>query len=239
MKVLTVNCLSDNFSYIVINEKNNNACVIDPGEAPPIIDIIKKKKINLKYILNTHHHNDHVGGNLELKKKFNCNIFGFIGDKENIPGIDTFLNDKELYENDDFEFTTYHTPGHTLGHVIFHFHKNNFLFTGDTLFSLGCGRIFEGSHNQMFSSLKIIKKFSKDTMIYFGHEYTKNNSNFCLINDPNNIQLKNKIKEINQLLNIGQPTTPTSLEDELQSNIFLKTEKLETFKKLRDLKDNF
>ena len=91
----------------------------------------------------------------------------------------------------------------------------------------------------MFSSLKIIKKFSKDTMIYFGHEYTKNNSNFCLINDPNNIQLKNKIKEINQLLKIGQPTTPTSLEDELQSNIFLKTEKLETFKKLRDLKDNF
>ena len=239
MKVITVNCLSDNFSYIVVNEKNNNACVIDPSEAEPLINIIKKRKINLQFILNTHHHGDHVGGNLELKKKFNCTILVFIGDKGNIPGVDIFLKDKELYKNENFEFTTYHTPGHTLGHVMFHFHKNNFLFTGDTLFSLGCGRIFEGSYNQMFSSLKKIKRFSKDTMIYFGHEYTKNNSTFCLANDPKNIQLKNKIKKIRQLLDIGKPTTPTSLADELQSNIFLKTEKIETFKKLRVLKDNF
>ncbi len=239
MKVITVNCLSDNFSYIVINEKNNNACVIDPGEADPIINIVKKNKINIKYILNTHHHEDHVGGNLELKKKFNCNVLGFVDDKNYIPGIDTFLKDKELYKDKDFEFMTYHTPGHTLGHVVFHFHKYNFLFSGDTLFSLGCGRIFEGTHDQMFNSLKIIKKLSKDTMIYFGHEYTKSNLNFCLFNDPNNIQLKNKVKKIYQLIDAGKPTTPTSLIDELQTNIFLKSENLETFKKLRDLKDNF
>ena len=239
MKIITVKCLKDNFSYIILNEKSNNACVIDPGEAEPIINIVKKNKINLKYILNTHHHDDHIGGNLELKKKFNCKIFGFINDKKNIPGIDISVRDKELFEDNDFNFITYHTPGHTIGHVIFHFHKNNLLFTGDTLFSLGCGRIFEGSHDQMFNSLNIIKKLSKDTLIYFGHEYTKNNYKFCLINDPTNVQLKNKIKKIDKLLNNGKPSTPTSLADELQSNIFLKSENLETFKKLRDLKDNF
>ena len=93
MKIITVKCLKDNFSYIILNEKSNNACVIDPGEAEPIINIIKKNKINLKYILNTHHHDDHIGGNLELKKKFNCKIFGFINDKKNIPGIDISVRD--------------------------------------------------------------------------------------------------------------------------------------------------
>ena len=141
MRIITVKCLDDNFSYILINEESNNACVIDPGESKPIIEIILKEKLNLKYILNTHHHGDHVGGNLDLKDKFNCSVIGFNKDKDNIPGINIFVKDKELYQNNDFEFTTYHTPGHTKGHVIFHFHIQNLLFTGDTLFSLGLSLI--------------------------------------------------------------------------------------------------
>ena len=238
MRVITVKCLNDNFSYIVLNEKNN-ACVIDPSEHVPIIDVIKREEINLKYILNTHHHDDHVGGNLELKKEFNCNIVGFINDKNNIPGIDILIKDKELYKNNDFEFTTYHTPGHTKGHVIFHFHNQNLLFTGDTLFSLGCGRIFEGSYDQMFNSLKLIKNFSKDTLIYFGHEYTLQNSKFCSHHDPNNIKLKNKILEITDKLKNKVSTTPTYLEEELECNIFLRCKDLKSFSKLRELKDNF
>ena len=239
MKVITVNCLSDNFSYIVINEKNNNACVIDPGEADPIINIVTKNKINIKYILNTHHHEDHVGGNLELKKKFKCKILGFINDKKNIPGIDILIKHKELYRNDDFEFITYHTPGHTKGHVIFYFKQQNILFTGDTLFSLGCGRIFDGTYKQMFSSLNFIKNFSKDTLIYFGHEYTLQNSKFCIHHDAKNKMLKNKILEISEKLKNNTSTTPTRLEDELDCNIFLKCKDLNSFSKLRELKDNF
>ncbi len=239
MKVITVKCLDDNFSYIVLDEKNNNACVIDPGESKPIIDKVKKEKINLRYILNTHHHDDHVAGNLELKKKFNCKIIGFIKDKDNIPGIDITVKDRELYKSEDFEFITYHTPGHTNGHVIFHFHKLNYLFTGDTLFSLGCGRIFEGSYDQMFKSLSIIKNFPKDTMIYFGHEYTLKNSKFCIHHDTSNNRLKNKIFEISEKLKNKLSTTPTNLKDELDCNIFLKCEDLNSFSKLRELKDNF
>ena len=226
MRIITVKCLDDNFSYILINEESNNACVIDPGESKPIIEIILKEKVNLKYILNTHHHSDHVGGNLDLKKKFNSNVIGF--DK-----------DKELYQSNDFEFTTYHTPGHTKGHVIFHFHIQNLLFTGDTLFSLGCGRIFEGSYDQMFNSLKLIKNFSKDTLIYFGHEYTFQNSKFCSHHDPNNSKLKNKILEIADKKKNNVPTTPTYLKEELDCNIFLKCKDLNSFSKLRELKDNF
>ena len=239
MKVLVIKCLDDNFSYVVLDETNNNACVIDPSESDPIIKIIKRKKINLKYILNTHHHPDHVGGNLELKREFNCNIAGFIDDKNNIPGINIFLKDKELFKEDEFEFKTYHTPGHTAGHVIFHFYRQNILFTGDTLFSLGCGRIFEGSYDEMFKSLQLIKNFPKNTLIYFGHEYTRNNAKFCLANDPDNIELNNKITKINELIDIGEPTTPSILKEELETNIFLKSENIISFKKLRDLKDNF
>ena len=239
MKVITVKCLKDNFSYIILNEKNNHACVIDPGEAGPIIETIKKEKINLRYILNTHHHGDHVGGNLELKKNFNCKILGFLKDKKNIPGIDILIKDKELYQNDDFEFTTYHTPGHTVGHVIFHFHRQNLLFTGDTLFSLGCGRIFEGSYDQMYNSLNLIKNFSKGTLIYFGHEYTLQNSKFCIYHEPENNKLKDKILKIRQKLKNNISTTPTNLEDELDCNIFLRCKDLFSFSKLRESKDNF
>ena len=239
MKVITISCLKDNFSYIVINEKNNNACVIDPSEAEPIIKVIKNNKINLKYILNTHHHDDHVGGNLKLKKKFKCNIFGYIKDKDKIPGIDIFLKDKELYKNEDFEFKTYHTPGHTLGHVIFHFHKQDFLFTGDTLFSLGCGRIFEGTKLQMYESINLIKNFPAKTKIFFGHEYTKQNSKFCAYYDPKNKKLMDKIVEIDKKLNNNLSTTPTLLRDEIDCNIFLRSDSLSSFTKIRELKDNF
>ena len=180
-----------------------------------------------------------MGGNLELKREFNCNILGFIGDRNNIPGINIFLKDKELFKDEDFEFKTYHTPGHTAGHVIFHFYRQNILFTGDTLFSLGCGRIFEGSYDEMFRSLQLIKNLPKNTLIYFGHEYTRNNSKFCLTNDPDNIELNNKILKINELIGAGKPTTPSTLKEELETNIFLKSKNIKTFKKLRDLKDNF
>ena len=239
MKVITIKCLTDNFSYIILNEKNNNACVIDPSESDPIINIIKNEKINLKYILNTHHHDDHVGGNLKLKKEFNCSILGYIDDKKIIPGIDVLLNDNQIYKDDDFEFITYHTPGHTNGHVIFHFFKQNFLFTGDTLFSLGCGRIFEGTKAQMYSSLVLIKKLPLKTKIFFGHEYTKKNSEFCANYDPKNQKLMNKIEEINFKLKNNLSTTPTILKDEMDCNIFLRSSSLLSFSKLRELKDNF
>ena len=239
MKVKVINCLKDNYSYLIIDEITNDACVIDPSEAKPIINYVEKNNLKLKYILNTHHHYDHVGGNTELKKKYNLDVVGFKGDKDRIPEINILVEDKKVWKANNFEAKIYHIPGHTNGHIAFHFFKEKKIFTGDTLFSLGCGRIFEGTHKQMFDSLNKIKKLPKDTEVYCGHEYTLQNSNFCLANDSGNSKLKKKITTIREKLKNGLPTIPTILDDEIECNIFLKAKDIQTFSKLRDLKDNF
>ena len=239
MKIQIIPCLHDNYSYLVIDEKNNIACAIDPSEAKPIIKYLEKKNISLKYILNTHHHYDHVGGNQELKKKYNARVIGYRGDKDRIPEIDTLVDDQEIWKQESFEAKIIHIPGHTLGHICFYFFNEEAAFTGDTLFSLGCGKIFEGSYEQMFNSLMKIKALPLKTKIYCGHEYTKQNAKFCITHDKNNENLKNKIKIIDKKLENNLPTIPSTIREELDCNIFLRSNKVETFSKLRDLKDNF
>lgn len=239
MKIEIIKCLKDNFSYLLINEKNSNACVVDPGEAKPVLKFIEENKINLKYILNTHHHEDHIGGNSTLKNKFSAKILASENDRERIPEIDIFLSDGQVWKDDIFEFKVISVPGHTMGHICFHFFNEKIVFTGDTLFSLGCGRVFEGSNKDMFNSLLKLKSLPPVTKVYFGHEYTLNNSIFCSTFDENNSELDRKINDIKKKLNNGLPTVPSSIKDELDCNIFLRAKNLKEFSKLRDLKDNF
>ena len=253
MKIKIVKCLTDNYSYIIFDERTLSAAVIDPSEADPIINQIEQNNLVLKYIFNTHHHYDHVGGNQKLKEKYSCKVVGFEKDKHRIPNIDIGLKDNEKWKNELFECEIKHIPGHTSGHICIYIKKLNALFTGDTLFSLGCGRIFEGTYEEMYQSLNKLKKFPNDTKIYCGHEYTKKNSDFCLSIDKNNFRLIEKIEKINKNINNGMPTIPSVLADELSCNIFLRSNNLdiqkqlginssdpiETFAKLRDLKDNF
>ena len=239
MRVEIIPCLQDNYSYLIIDESNKTASVIDPSEAKPIINFIEKENINLKYILNTHHHFDHIGGNKDLKKKYNSVVIGYKDDASRIPGIDILLNNNQIWKADNFEAKIMHIPGHTTGHISFHFFKEKLIFTGDTLFSLGCGKIFEGTYQDMFDSLNQIKKLPQDTKIYCGHEYTLQNSKFCIKHDPENLNLKNKIVEIKKKLENNIPTIPSTLKDENECNIFLRAKDVESFSKLRDLKDNF
>jgi len=239
MKIQVIPCLQDNYAYIIIDESNKTACVIDPSESEPVINFLEKNNIKLKFILNTHHHYDHVGGNQELKEKYEAKIICFKGDKDRIPGIDFLVDDQDNWKQENFEAKIIHIPGHTLGHICFYFYKENSAFTGDTLFSLGCGRIFEGTYLQMFNSLKKLKMLPENTKIFCGHEYTKQNSEFCIMHDKDNQNLKNKINENDIKLKKGLPTIPSTIKDELECNIFLKSDNLENFSKLRDLKDNF
>ena len=239
MEVKIIPCLNDNYSYLIFDKSNKNACVIDPSESKPVIKAIEENKVKLKYILNTHHHYDHVGGNKELKEKYDSKIVGFKDDKDRIPEIDILVEDNQIWKEENFEAKIYHIPGHTTGHIAFHFFKEKKIFTGDTLFSLGCCRIFEGTYEQMFNSLNKIKILPKDTEIYCGHEYTLKNGDFCLANDANNMKLKNKIEVIKKKLENNLPSIPTILGDEIECNIFLKAKNLDSFSKLRDLKDNF
>tara|TARA_B100001063_G_scaffold214733_1_gene215230 strand:- start:754 stop:1473 length:720 start_codon:yes stop_codon:yes gene_type:complete len=239
MKVEIIKCLKDNYSYIIVDENSYNACVVDPSEGSPIINFCDKNNIKPKYILNTHHHYDHVGGNQEIKDHYGSKILGYEGDRERIPGIDITLKDEQVWKQENFEAKIFHIPGHTKGHICFHFFKEKIIFSGDTLFSLGCGRIFEGTYDQMYRSLHKFKKFPLETKIYCGHEYTLQNSKFCIKYDPSNKQLLKKIDKIKKNIINKVPTMPTTIKDELECNIFLKANDIKSFSKLRDLKDNF
>ena len=253
MKIRPIPCLEDNYAYIIYNNLSKTVGVVDPSEVSPIVNFLKRNNLKLDYILNTHHHFDHIGGNIELKKIFGAKIVGFSGDKSRIPGIDIMLNDDERWMFGSSSIRVLHIPGHTSGHICFFFEKEKIAFTGDTLFSLGCGRIFEGNHNQMLESLNKIKKFPKETLIYCGHEYTYKNAEFCMKYDVNNLDLKNKFLKIKELRAKNLPTIPAVLSDELKTNIFLRCSKnelkiklnmknqdnLKVFRKVRDLKDKF
>ena len=253
MEITPIPCLSDNYAYIINDSDSKTIGVVDPSEARPVIAFLEEKNLKLNFILNTHHHFDHIGGNIELKKKYNAKVVGFLGDKHRIPGIDIALKGNEQWSFGNLIVKILHIPGHTLGHICFFFEKDKIAFTGDTLFSLGCGRIFEGDHKQMLESLNKIKKLPKDTKIYCGHEYTQKNAEFCIKYDSKNIHLINKFIKIKKLRLNNLPTVPSKLEDEIKSNIFLRCnenklktklnmenqEDFKVFRKVRDLKDSF
>ena len=252
MKIEIIQCLSDNYSYLIFEENTNTVSIVDPSDFNTCDKIINKYK-KLDYILNTHHHADHVDGNVKLKKKYNSKVLGFGNDKDRIPGIDICLTENQKQTIGNLLFKVIFIPGHTKGHIAFYFEKEKVVFTGDTLFSLGCGRIFEGTYLEMFNSINKLKSLPPETKVYCGHEYTKNNLEFCLKYDTNNTSLSKKSFEINSILKNKLPTIPTTIGDEIKNNIFLRcgdkelkkalnlanTPELEIFSKLRDLKDAF
>ena len=252
MFVQIIPCLNDNYSYLIHEKETNTVSIVDPAEFETCDKVIQKYK-KLDFILNTHHHADHVDGNLELKKKYNSKVLGFELDKDRIPGIDILLKENQKHKIGNLKFKIIFVPGHTRGHIAFFFNKEKVVFTGDTLFSLGCGKVFEGSHKEMFDSLKKIKDLPQDTKIYCGHEYTKSNLNFCLTYDVNNILLNKKLNEVEKKLKNRLPTIPTTIGEELKTNIFLRcndpsikqaldlkdSSEDKVFSKLRDLKDSF
>ncbi len=252
MIIEIIPCLSDNYSYLIHEKNTNTISIVDPSEFKACEKVINKHK-KLDFILNTHHHADHVGANLELKKKYNSKILGSKSDKDRIPGIDILLKENQKQKIGNLEFEVIFVPGHTKGHIAFFFSKEKVAFTGDTLFSLGCGRIFEGTQKEMLNSLNKIKNLPPDTKIYCGHEYTKSNLNFCLTYDPNNTFLKEREIDVLKKLKSNQPTIPSTLGEEIRTNIFLRcndpqikytlgltnSSEVEVFSKLRDLKDTF
>jgi len=253
LKINILPCLEDNYSFVIHDAETNTVAVVDPSEFEPINNFIEKKFKKIDYILNTHHHFDHTGGNLDLKKKYKAKIIGSKKDKKRIPGIDIRLSDNENFKIGNIVFEIFFIPGHTSGHVCFYSKNKKVIFTGDTLFSLGCGRIFEGTHLEMLNSLNLIKKLPIDTQIYCGHEYTKKNLDFCIKYETNNNKLEGKKEWVTSKLDQKQPTIPTTVKEELETNIFLRcnnievkksldmedSTELEVFKKLRDLKDIF
>ena len=256
LTVHMIPALSDNYMYLLHERSENKVAIVDPAEFRPIQDALKQTGLgSIDYIFNTHHHWDHTQANEEVKEAHKCKVYGFEGDRDRIPGIDL-----ELKEDGEFLFGSEPvrvilTPGHTTGHICYFFPTAKICLAGDTLFAMGCGRLFEGTPKQMHSSLqKLVATLPGDTTVYCGHEYTLSNAKFAKTVDSYNEALEARFNKVVSLRNKNLKTVPFTFEEELNTNPFLRCDDqdlkrcigmedvqdaAEIFAKVRALKDNF
>ncbi|EJW20640.1 hypothetical protein IMCC14465_15270 [alpha proteobacterium IMCC14465] len=251
--IIQIPCLNDNYGYLVHHAASGETASIDTPDAAPLLQALADRNWNLTAIYNTHHHYDHVGGNLELKEKTGCKIYGPAGDADKIPGLDEALDDSDMITLGDAQIRILNVGGHTKGHIAYYFCENGCAFVGDTLFMLGCGRLFEGTAQQMWASLKKITNLPPETLIYCAHEYTEANARFAVTIDPDNQNLADRVAEIETLRAADKPTVPASIATELATNPFLRAgdasiqkhlgmtgaNLVDVFAQIRTLKDNY
>ena len=251
IEIVQFACLSDNYGYLVHDAASGETACIDTPEAAPILETLDARGWQLTQIWNTHHHYDHAGNNLELKEKTGCTIIGPAGEADKIPGIDRAVDEGDSVQLGAHQARILNVGGHTLGHIAYH--MNGHAFVGDSLFALGCGRVFEGTMAQMWASLEKLMKLPPETVIYSSHEYTATNARFALTVDPDNTALAKRVQVVEALRADNQPTVPSLLSEELATNPFLRAgdptirqhlgmsdaEDKAVFGEIRARKDNF
>jgi hydroxyacylglutathione hydrolase len=253
LTILQIPVLTDNYIYLIHDPVSKETAAIDPALAPPVLEVLDKKGWRLTYIFNTHHHWDHVGGNLELKQETGCKIIAARSDSDRIPGIDVGVGDGDVISLGSHTAKIIATPGHTSGHIVYYFANEDALFCGDTLFVMGCGRLFEGTPEQMYQSLQKLQALPPATRVYCTHEYTQANGRFALSIEPDNGQLQQKMIDVQQLRAKNQSTAPSTIAQESATNPFFRTDSLsiqktlglehqspvQVFTELRKRKDTF
>ncbi|KZD23012.1 hydroxyacylglutathione hydrolase [Tardiphaga robiniae] len=217
-------CLSDNFGYLIHDPQSLKTAAIDAPEAGPIMKVLQREGWKLTDILVTHHHADHVGGIAELKKTYGCKVTAPHDQGTAIPEVDVRVAEGDTVQVGALTARVFETPGHTLDHICYVFDSELALFSADTLFSGGCGRVFEGTYPMMWQSLKKLRTLPDDYRVYCGHEYTAANVKFCLGIDANNEALKKRAEEVAQLRAVGKPTIPVLLGLEKKTNVFLRAD---------------
>lgn len=239
LDVVAVPCLSDNYAWLLRDRETGAVAVVDPGEAGPVERALAARGWSLDLILLTHHHADHVGGAAELRARFGAELVGAAADRHRLPPLDREVHPGDTVSVGDCAATVLATPGHTSGHIAYHFPAASVLACGDTLFSLGCGRVFEGTMAEMFASLRRLAALADDTLLLCGHEYTEANARFACHVDPDNEALAARAEEVRKLRAEGRPTLPVPLGLEKATNPFLRARDADEFARLRAKKDSF
>ncbi len=224
LEIHQIPVLSDNYIYLIHDPVSKDTAVVDPAVSEPVLAALAERGWQLTHILNTHHHGDHIGGNLELKAKTGCTIIGAKQDRHRIPGIDVTVGEGDTVRLAGAEARVFEVPGHTLGHIAYWFAESDALFCGDTLFAMGCGRLFEGTAEQMWHSLTKLKALPGGTRVFCAHEYTEANGRFALAVEPDNRALIARMKEVIKQRRHGQPTVPSTMAEEWATNPFLRSE---------------
>jgi hydroxyacylglutathione hydrolase len=224
LEIHQIPVLRDNYVYLAREPETGACAAVDPSVAEPVLAALDRLGWRLTHILNTHHHHDHVGGNLEIKLRTGCTIVGNAADARRIPGIDIRVRDGDTFRLGAQTATVIDVSGHTIGHIAYWFGESKALFCGDTLFALGCGRLFEGTPGQMWKSLCKLRALPEDTRVYCGHEYTKSNADFALAVEPENGILRERAGAVAALRAQGLPTVPSTIGEERATNPFLRAD---------------
>jgi len=247
INVTLIPILNDNYAYL-LEADNGEIAIVDPGEAAPIIEYLETRKLKPNIILITHHHWDHMDGVPDMLAWHDCPLIGSDCDKSSDSSpAKTKVRvpfERVLSEGDKFEFggeavTILDTPGHTPEHICFHFTESGFVLSGDTLFAMGCGRVLDGTAEELYHSLQKLRALPVSTFVYCGHEYTLSNAQFCASAAPDNQTIKARLREVEDLRADNQPTIPSTIGLEKETNMFLHAKNAAEFAALRQAKDNF
>jgi hydroxyacylglutathione hydrolase len=222
LEIHQIAVLSDNYVYLARDVATGKTAVVDPATHEEVLEALAERGWTLTHILNTHHHADHTGGNMALKQATGCTIVGPRADRDRIPGIDVEVGDGETYALGESLTTVFDVPGHTRGHIAYWFGDSDALFCGDTMFALGCGRLFEGTPQQMWTSLSRLRALPPSTQVYCAHEYTRSNAAFAITVEPQNGALVARKARIEDMRARGERTVPSTLAEELATNPFLR-----------------
>ena len=225
-------CLNDNYAYLVRDEAEGLCAVVDPSEPDPVRARLKERGARLTHILNTHHHFDHTGGNLPLKEEFGAEIVGPEKDRDRIPGIDVGVDESAPWHFGTHPVQVLEIPAHTRAHIAFVFPQSHAAFTGDTLFAMGCGRLFEGTPAMMWAAMQKLMALPDETRVYCGHEYTLSNGRFALTVEPGNTDLQARMRDVEALRAENKPTIPTTIGLEKRTNPFMRPDSAEIRKVL-------
>ena len=237
MEIVAVPAFTDNYLWLVHDEGSGESAVVDPGDPAPALAEAERRGWTINQVWNTHWHPDHTGGNLAIKQATGARISGPAD--ENIPGRDVSLSEGDQVHLGSHVGRVIEVPGHTLGHIALIFDEERVAFVGDTMFSMGCGRLFEGTPEQMYRSLKRLAELPPETRLYCAHEYTLTNARFALHADPQNMAVASRLAEVQELREQGKITLPTTVAEERETNPFVRATDVDEFARLRSEKDSF
>eukprot|EP01013_Petalomonas_cantuscygni_P013243 TRINITY_DN2749_c0_g2_i1.p1 TRINITY_DN2749_c0_g2~~TRINITY_DN2749_c0_g2_i1.p1 ORF type:complete len:241 (+),score=56.69 TRINITY_DN2749_c0_g2_i1:72-794(+) len=239
LEIIRIPVLSDNYVWLVHEPESGETMVVDPAVAEPVLAEAEKRGWTITQIWNTHWHPDHTGGNAVIKEATGCHITGPEAERERIPTLDTFVKEGDTVKLGDVVADVIDVPAHTAGHIAFYIPSEKVAFVGDTLFAMGCGRLFEGTAEQMYDNMRKLEALPDDTKIYCAHEYTQSNGEYALVAEPDNLALKERMAEVLTLRSRGEATVPTTIGQERATNPFMRAASAAELGERRTAKDNF